>query len=334
MANHPVDLSGLMTRALNFAARNHVGEQRRDYLQKVRWILAGAHITAPTILLAPVMLEVLLARSTSPSAIEKEFGPKVLKLVMELLIDPDLDESARRAALLDRASTLSQGAKVVLLATLIASLGALRGDRTLKENKDYIDWADNLAELLSGVSLHLDTLCDEMVDQTRDLIDAARGCWPPPQLASETTSKKAPSTDHNSTFLRIDAARGVNWVEIKWDQKVANVTIDNRQLKLSRVMGHSLEILTFFSELGEDGVPHLIDSKAFGRELGRRTGGTYVKSHHIRMQLYRLRQKLSENGVNPWLLEMPPRAGARFRCRRIAPAPDPFKELEELLTVP
>jgi hypothetical protein len=133
--------------------------------------------------------------------------------------------------------------------------------------------------------------------------------------------------------LRIDAARGVNSVWITWNNDVADVTIDGRQMRLSKVMGHALDILTFFSELGEGGFPLFIDSKAFGRELGHRTGGTYLKPHKIRMQLYRLRTSLSENGVNPWLLEMPPRGGVRFRCRRIAEHSGSVLEPAELVTV-
>jgi hypothetical protein len=336
MANHPVEPKGFMAHAVSFVKLKQVDQCRRDYLQDVWLILEGADIADPMTLMAPFMREALESTSATPSEIETKFGPGVLKLVAELTLDPGLDEPTWRAVQLERAPMLSDPAKVVLFAEAIANLGKLREDCSIKENQDYIDWVDNLADAVSGVNSQLDALCEKMIEHARDLVDAARRYRPPATIvpARGRKPKKPKKKRPDSHFLRMNAERGVGSVEITWDEDIAHVTIDGRQILLPPLSGHALDVAAFFSEVGNDGFPLLLDKKAFGRELGHRTGGTYEDPHHINMVLYRLQDKLSENGLNRLLVEMPPGCSVRFRVRRTAPNPSPVPEPGELVGVP
>jgi guanosine-3',5'-bis(diphosphate) 3'-pyrophosphohydrolase len=335
-----------------FAAWKHRDQRRSDFyaspyvnhvIETCRVLVVNGITDRPT-LVSAFLHDVLETTTATPAQIENRFGKDIRRIVQELTVDPRLDQAVRRAIQLEKASSLSQPARLIRLADKTANLRTLRVDRTIAENREYLDWAEKVAHAVKGVNRRLDLAFDWMLKRARQqLRDAEREGWPPLKVAAVRAGDKRrnmskPHTNSGSwrhqdqTFLRILAEPGVRSVDIEWFTNHAIGWIDGWKLPLTTLRAHLLSVLADFRPPGDDRLSPFLPKEEAAAELGRRMGRMYG-GHGFDVVVDRLQDHLYDHSLNPLLIEEDLAEGIRFRWRRPAPGPGTLTELKELVTV-
>ena len=164
----PSTESGLVTAALRFARRVHLGQYRKQtYAQFVEHPIAVAHLLAGAgydgpVLAAAYLHDVVEKTPVEIEEIRERFGPRVAKLVEALSDDPAIAAyAARKRELRSRVLGAGEAAAVIYAADRISNIADWRtiapGEReacaarlgtTLDERLSL--WEEDCAELRSG----------------------------------------------------------------------------------------------------------------------------------------------------------------------------------------
>ena len=117
--------------------------------------------------------------------------------------------------------------------------------------------------------------------------------------------------------IRNAAACGVRTVEIRAIARGGSaVRFDGgKSVELPRTVANLLRVLVYAAAPGTDGFLEWQSFDTVRAHLGKKTGAK--PSHHAVTQVvYRLRQLLTDGGVNPYLLQVNRRRGLRLLVRR------------------
>lgn len=162
------NITSVVLDAVLFAARRHVVQLRKDgktpYINhplEVAQILSReGKVGDPEMLAAALLHDTVEDTDTSPEEIDRQFGPKVRILVMELTEDKSLPKAERRNQTIQHAETLSARAKQIKIADLIANVRSLKtappADWKEGDVLAYLSWADAVQKSCSGINRGLD----------------------------------------------------------------------------------------------------------------------------------------------------------------------------------
>ena len=165
-----------LTRAYHFAAVRHTNQKRKgkagepyiNHLTEVAELVAAATGGEDVdLVIAAVLHDVVEDTATTRAELEREFGPRVAGMVMEVTDDKSLPKGERKRLQVEHAPHLSWGAKVIKLADKTANLHSLKksppSDWPARRVQDYIDWSRRVAEGCRGTSAWLEQKFDETV---------------------------------------------------------------------------------------------------------------------------------------------------------------------------
>ena len=161
----------LLLRALDFAARKHRDQRRKDraaspYINHpialLQILAVEAGVTDADVLCAAVLHDVIedcahsdAERAEREAEIEAQFGPQVLDIVRDVTDDKDLPRAERKQQQIDHARQLVHGAKLVKLADKTANLRDVAHNPPatwpLERRREYFDWAKQVVDGLRGV---------------------------------------------------------------------------------------------------------------------------------------------------------------------------------------
>lgn len=130
MTDRPNDVS-LLIRAVEFAARKHRMQRRKDHeaspyinhpiaLMSVLCVQAG--VDDAVILAAAALHDTIEDTETTLSELEAEFGSRIAGIVAEMTDDKELPKAERKRLQIERASHKSKEAAFVKLADKICNL--------------------------------------------------------------------------------------------------------------------------------------------------------------------------------------------------------------------
>jgi HD domain len=161
--------------ALRFAAVTHRDRRRADphaspfinHVIDILYVLVRAGVSDISTLGAAILRDVLEDRRITPAQLEREFGADVRALVEELTDSRALPKDERRKRQLDRATTGSLRARLIMLADLIASLRTLPRHWSRTEREEYVDFTERVGTALRGIHARLDGLLADTLRQTR-----------------------------------------------------------------------------------------------------------------------------------------------------------------------
>lgn len=164
----------LILRAAAFAARKHRDQRRKDAesspyinhpLELARVLAEVGGITDATTLCAALLHDTIEDTDTSTSELEREFGPAVAAVVMEVTDDKTLPKAERKRLQIEHAASVSDRAKRVKLADKICNLTDIAtsppADWSLDRRREYFDWAKAVIDGLRGVDPRLELAFDK-----------------------------------------------------------------------------------------------------------------------------------------------------------------------------
>ena len=169
-----------LLKAAAFAAEKHTGQVRKganaepyiNHPVEVANILTNiGKIDDTDILAAALLHDTIEDTSTTPEEIEKMFGKKVRKYVMECTDDKDLPKARRKELQVEHAPHLSRGAQQIKLADKISNITDIMNhppDWSTDRKLEYVQWGENVVAGLRGANKKLEKHFDEIVRQARE----------------------------------------------------------------------------------------------------------------------------------------------------------------------
>ncbi|MCG6938347.1 MAG: HD domain-containing protein [Gammaproteobacteria bacterium] len=165
----------LLLKALQFSALKHRNQRRKDvdaspYINhpiSLASILCNeAHITDIEVICGALLHDTVEDTETMPEELEREFGPTIKNIVMDVTDDTSLKRHERKQAQIDHAAHISDKAKLVKLADKISNLRDVSTnpppDWSLQRRQEYFDWARKVIDQVRGVNPLLESIFDEI----------------------------------------------------------------------------------------------------------------------------------------------------------------------------
>jgi len=162
---------GLLVRALDFAARKHRMQRRKDddaspyinhpiALMKVLSIEAG--IGDLGVLSAAALHDTLEDTETTQAELAAEFGIELALLVAEMTDDKSLPRAERKRLQIEHAPAMSGQATLVKLADKICNLrdasASPPSEWNVERQREYFDWAKAVVDRLPKVNARLEAI--------------------------------------------------------------------------------------------------------------------------------------------------------------------------------
>jgi guanosine-3',5'-bis(diphosphate) 3'-pyrophosphohydrolase len=182
MPRKPIDKPGdkssdplaLILKALAFLAHKHRDQRRKD-LQASPYInhpigLANVlrnegGIGDEAVICAALLHDTVEDTETLPEELEREFGKRICRVVLEVTDDQRLPKHERKRLQIEHAPHLSRRAKLVKLADKICNLRDVAhsppAQWDLARRQQYFDWAKQVVDGLRGVHAGLEQVFDE-----------------------------------------------------------------------------------------------------------------------------------------------------------------------------
>ncbi len=170
------ETTGTLLNALNFAARKHRDQRRRDQprspyinhlleVTRLLWEVGGIHDAAT--LAAAILHDTLEDTATTPDEIRVIFGEEVLGLVQEVTDNRSLPKQRRKQLQIEHAPHISFKAKLIKLADKISNVHDLIYSPphrwSLARKQGYLLWSEKVVAGLRGSNPALERRYDEIL---------------------------------------------------------------------------------------------------------------------------------------------------------------------------
>jgi guanosine-3',5'-bis(diphosphate) 3'-pyrophosphohydrolase len=163
----------LVFKALEFAARKHKDQRRKDIdaspyinhpITLANILCNEGQVTDVEVICGALLHDTVEDTETTPRELEAEFGPRIRAIVMDVTDDKSLHKAQRKQAQIDHAANACEQAKLVKLADKIANLRDIAAqppaDWSIERKREYFDWAKAVVDRLRGVHPRLEALFD------------------------------------------------------------------------------------------------------------------------------------------------------------------------------
>lgn len=167
--------TGILLRALAFAAERHSGQRRKDaaaspYINHpiaLADVLANEGSVLDVVVLSAAMLhDTIEDTATTAGEIEARFGTRIATVVVEVSDDCSLDKATRKLRQVEHAPHLSPEAKLVKLADKICNLRDILASPPvhwpLQRQQAYFDWSAQVIAGVRGVHPQLEAVFDTL----------------------------------------------------------------------------------------------------------------------------------------------------------------------------
>ena len=167
------DHLAIVLKALDFAARKHRDQRRKDAdatpyinhpIQVASLLVEHAGITDPLVLAAAILHDTLEDTGATEAELEREFGGDITAVVVEVTDDKRLPRAIRKQHQIDHAPGKSPAAKLVKLADKICNLRDMNdappANWSLARRQEYFDWARAVIDRMRGTHAGLEVLFD------------------------------------------------------------------------------------------------------------------------------------------------------------------------------
>lgn len=174
--------TGILLRALAFAAERHSGQRRKDaaaspYINHpiaLADVLANEGRVLDVVVLSAAMLhDTIEDTATTAAEIELHFGPRIAAVVVEVSDDRSLDKATRKLRQIEHAPRLSSEAKLVKLADKICNLRDILASPPvhwpLQRQQAYFDWSAQVIAGVRGIHPQLEAVFDTLYARRPDL---------------------------------------------------------------------------------------------------------------------------------------------------------------------
>jgi guanosine-3',5'-bis(diphosphate) 3'-pyrophosphohydrolase len=163
-----------LIKATDFAARKHRLQKRKDAeaspyinhpLALARVLRLEAGVEDIDVIIAAILHDTLEDTETTLEELEREFGPRIARIVDEVTDDHSLPKAERKRLQVERAPQASPQAKLVKLADKICNLrdvvDAPPARWSLERRRGYFEWAKAVIDGVRGTHPRLEAIFDE-----------------------------------------------------------------------------------------------------------------------------------------------------------------------------
>jgi len=171
--NYEKSLS-LILKALAFAAHKHRDQRRKDVeaspyinhpIDLANILTNEGDVHDPLVICGALLHDTVEDTQTTADELEREFGPTIRHIVMEVTDDKRLTKQERKQAQIEHAAHISEQAKLVKLADKISNLRDVydrpSANWALQRRQEYFDWAKQVVDAMRGVSPKLESIFDQ-----------------------------------------------------------------------------------------------------------------------------------------------------------------------------
>ena len=172
--------SHLVLKAVDFAARKHRDQRRKDHdaspyvnhpIAVAMLIAEVGGVQTPEILAAALLHDTVEDTQTTPEELELEFGVKVRQLVEEVTDDKNLPKVARKRHQIEHAAVISEGAVLIKLGDKISNVMDVTNSPPkgwdIQRRQEYLAWAESVIANCRQANTALEQKFAEVVAQGR-----------------------------------------------------------------------------------------------------------------------------------------------------------------------
>jgi guanosine-3',5'-bis(diphosphate) 3'-pyrophosphohydrolase len=165
--------TGLLLRALAFAAERHSRQRRKDVdaspyinhpIALANVLVNEGGVDSVEVLSAAILHDTLEDTETTVEDLDGAFGPRICSIVLEVTDDKSLAKVLRKQLQIDLAPQLSHEAKLVKLADKICNLRDVATAPpvgwSLERRQEYFDWAKQVVDRMRGAHSGLEAIFD------------------------------------------------------------------------------------------------------------------------------------------------------------------------------
>lgn len=168
--------TGLIFKALRFAAEKHNDQRRKDakaspyinhpiQVADILWRIG--EVRDMNLLVASILHDTIEDTGTKPEEIKSLFGEEVLSLVQEVTDDKSLPKPVRKQLQVEHAPHKTTQAKLLKLADKISNVGDIitspPRDWSQDRLKEYLLWTEKVVAGLRGVNEKLERHYDDLL---------------------------------------------------------------------------------------------------------------------------------------------------------------------------
>jgi guanosine-3',5'-bis(diphosphate) 3'-pyrophosphohydrolase len=174
----------LVLRALLFAARKHRDQRRKDVeaspyinhpIALANLLCNEAGETDVTVLCSALLHDTVEDTDTTAEELEREFGPQIRDIVLEVTDDNRLPKTERKRQQVENAKEASRGARLVKLADKTCNLRDLAesppANWPAERIEAYYHWAKEVVDRLRGTHERLEQLFDQAYAKRPDTME-------------------------------------------------------------------------------------------------------------------------------------------------------------------
>ncbi len=175
---------GKLIDAINFSAQKHRGQTRKGAnaepyinhpIDVMNILSKDGGIEEYDILISAVLHDTIEDTETTEVEIDKRFGSRVARIVLEVSDDKSLSKVERKNAQIAEAPHLSNQAKVVKLADKISNIKDIGAsppnDWTVARCEEYLLWSEKVVDGIRGTNESLESRFDELVENVRTTLE-------------------------------------------------------------------------------------------------------------------------------------------------------------------
>ena len=164
----------LIFRALDFAARKHRDQRRKDAkatpyinhpIQLAEALVNEAGVRDPVVLAAAILHDTIEDTETTADELCAEFGDEIASIVEEVTDDKNLKKEVRKRLQIEHAAALTPRARLVKLADKTCNLRDMDchppAEWSEQRRREYFDWAAAVIDEIRGTHPVLEKLFDE-----------------------------------------------------------------------------------------------------------------------------------------------------------------------------
>jgi guanosine-3',5'-bis(diphosphate) 3'-pyrophosphohydrolase len=179
-----IDELTFLLKAATFAADRHRDQRRKgidaspyiNHPLEVAALLASVGGVSDVVVLAGAILhDTIEDTSTTADELEQEFGRLVRVLVEEVTDDKGLEKSERKRIQIERAPSLSVGAKLIKLGDKICNVQDIvtnpPADWPLERKREYLQWAESVIGGCRDTNEALERCFDDLLLAGREALE-------------------------------------------------------------------------------------------------------------------------------------------------------------------
>lgn len=176
-----------LTQAISFAAEKHGDQKRKGAdgepyinhpLEVLNLLTTVGGVEDFDVLIAAVLHDTIEDTKTTAEEIERLFGAKVRRMVLELTDDKSLPKAERKRLQIEHAPHISRGAQQIKLCDKISNVGDILENPpdgwSDKRRREYVEWGERVVDGLRGANARLEKRFDELIAKAAAHFEEAR----------------------------------------------------------------------------------------------------------------------------------------------------------------